>query len=826
MRLRVLFAAALILLLVGHSGFAVEPDPKSRPTKGALEPIDLSPFSEDYHPVKKSQETIQFFPDDVEWSVEQAIIAGYEGHIWEIDSYYRSLRKHDRNLLRRGEQPTGLADDMLQFRNSHISDPKAYREAQERVLSQKGLSKEMRRVITYRLKNAELARAERLLHEDKLAKVAMVVNGFLQSLDLVALTVGSVVGSTVDAAVRTFVSLEDIREMSVKEKKALAEYKTYLAKHPKALDADKVRAEVERLEAKKRHWAFREEMEKAAEHLGAHDHDDAQAAYSRALELKPGSREALEGLTKVDELRAEYEAAMDRSLKVVRGRGGPKNRVEEAAYRQLLSAVAAGDNEAVRLRATEFMERHPKSQFRDEAAYALASAVAVSGDYEEAKRLMDKTARDYGDRNMGRRAQLVLSSQEFDRLGAFYAAQREHRRKQVQYALIGEDLARKNADFGVYRLFIDGIKSVETLGMVNLLGATMRTVELVSRDPISNDPIIEEGLKFSHNHPGAPEVKEVYYQLAKAYEREQKYIDALAYYQLSGRASERKIAGLREKAARNLLAQATMAPNSVMKARLYRAIIEQFPETKPVAKAKERLVAIAKQYQDRFRLSRKYLLSHPEIAGPQGLNLDPNLLDGDTSNREIHDKGIVLLSGNRMKIFFNLPDGSESSKVFLLHPNVVARLAGLTRDLDRKRAYALSEKYGIDGPLVATHGSFAGTLEAEKRYNPFVVEEINDAPGNVYLSDAELRQYEETLYANLGADISSDLRELSTGGALYFRRYGAGVNFGLDQESPNVGALVPLGFFEINTKMRPTGFSIYPSIRIDSKPVPDEYLYK
>ena len=207
MRLRVLFASAVILLLVGHSGFAVEPDPKSRPTKGALEPIDLSPFSEDYHPVKKSPETMQFFPDDVEWSVEQAIIAGYEGHIWEIDSYYRSLRKHDRNLLGRGEQPTGLADDMLQFRNSHISDPKAYREAQEKVLSQKGLSKEMRRVITYRLKNAELARAERLLHEDKLAKVAMVVNGFLQSLDLVALTVGSVVGSTVDAAFRTFASL-------------------------------------------------------------------------------------------------------------------------------------------------------------------------------------------------------------------------------------------------------------------------------------------------------------------------------------------------------------------------------------------------------------------------------------------------------------------------------------------------------------------------------------------------------------------------------------------------------------------------------------------
>lgn len=827
MRLRTLIAVAMILIWAAHAAMAAEPDPKPLPRgEEGLQPIDLSPAAEEFHPIEKSLESMQYFPDDVERMIEQAIIAGYIGRSWAIDRYYRRLMRRDLEMISSQQKPTGLADNMLQFRNSHITDPKAYREAQQQALRKKDLNQELKQVIAYRIKNAELARADRLLDEAQLAKVGLVVNGFLRSLDLVGLTMGSVVGSTIDAAVRTFMNLEEIRKMSVREKKALTEYQTYLAKHPNAPDADEVRAKVMRLEEKKRRWALREEMEKAAELLEAHSYDEAQGAYSRALELEPGFPEALEGLRRVDKLRAEYETAMDRSLTVVRRQAGPQGFEEEEVYRRILVAVAAGDHAAVERFAEIFIERFPKSQFRDEAAYALASTAALSGDIEKGKRLLKKIAWNYKDENMGRRARLVLSSQEFDRLGAFYAAKHEHTRKQVQYALIGEGLARQNADLGVYQLFIEGIKSVETLGMINLLGATMRTVNVVSNDPIPNEPIIDEGLRFSREHPDAPEVKEVYYQIGRAYEREHRYIDALMYYQISGRASERKIKSLRGRAARSLMAQATMVPDPLMKTRLYRAIIEQFPETKQVAKAKERIVALAQQYEDRFRLSRKYLLDHPEIIGPQGLNLDSRLFDGDPSNRELHDKGIVLLRNDRMKMFFTLPDGSESSQVFRLNPEVVARFEGLMRDLDRKRAYALSEKYGIEGPLVAVREAFGGTVAEEKRYNPFIVQEVNEITGNIYLSEDELGQYEETLYANLGADVSSDLSELSTGGALYLRRYGAGVNFGIDKESPNVGALFPLGIVDINTKVRATGLSVYPSIRLGNKPVPDAHLYK
>lgn len=824
--MRTFLTALLIFFLATLQVWAAEPDPGLRPSEEGLRPIDISPIPEKFLPFQKPKESLQYFPDEVEKNVEGAIISGYKGQDWAIDDYYRFLLRKDLELIKSGQEPTGLADEMLQFRNSHIYNPLEYREAQQRALQQKGLSEDLRKVITYRLKNAELAKAERLLHESELTKVGMVVNGFLRSLDLVGITMGSVVGSTVDAAVHTFLNLEEVRKMSPKEKKALAEYQAYLAKHPDAPDAEQVRTEVERLEAKRKRWAFQEVMDEGSERLKVHDYTEAQAAYARALELEPGSTEALEGLKKVDELRAAYEAAMDRSLEITKGEKGPQDRVEEAAYRWLLASVAVGDNEGVQRRAEEFAGRFPDSPLRDEALYARASALAALGHHQEAKDLLEKIAQEYRGENMGERAQLVLSSQEFDRLGKFQEAKFEHTKKQVQYALLGEDFARQNIDMAVSRIVIEGIKSVETLGMVNLLGAGIRSVEMVSNDPISNEPIIEEGLKFARSHPDAPELNEVYYQIASAYEREKRYIDALTYYQLSGKASGKKISSLRQKAARGLLGQATMVSDSEMKARLYSAIIEHFPETDSAGKAKERFVEVAKQYQDRFRLSREYLLEHPDLVGPRGLNLDPKLLDGDLTNLELNSKGMVLLQGNRMRAFFTMPDGSEASRVYRVNPDMVARMEGELREVGRKRAYDLSARYDLEGPVALAQEAFVGTVAEEKRYNPFIVQEINELTGNVYLSEEELKEYEETLYANLNADISPNLGDYSTGGSLYFRRYGAGLHLGIDRESPNVGAMVPLGLININTKMRATGFSVYPSIRLDDKPLPDAELYK
>jgi hypothetical protein len=500
--------------------------------------------------------------------------------------------------------------------------------------------------------------------------------------------------------------------------------------------------------------------------------------------------------------------------------------VEEAAYRWLLEAVADGDQEAVELRAREFMARFPESLLRDEAAYSLASSLAARGKLEEARKLLRSISRKYAEGNMGRRARFVLASREFDRLRAFHEARREHRVKQIRYALLGEDFARQNIDMGLSRLFIEGIKSVETLGMVNLLGAAIRTTEVVSRDPIPNDPIIEEGFKFLRQNPNAPEVKEVYYQVAKAYEREQKYIDALTYYRLSGKASMKKLSSLRGKAAGAILAHATMAPSQALKARLYRVIIEQFPETKAASKAKERLVALVKQAGSRFRLSKQFLLEHPEIAGPEGLNIDPGLLDGDLSNREIHKKGVALLRNNRLRVFFETADGTEEKRDFRVHPEVVARLESQLRELRRKRAYLLAEKYDLEGPILGSWEPFGGTVAEERLYNPFLSREIYDVSGNVYLSEEEVARYEETVRARLAADLSSDLSDLTTGGALYFRRYGTGLQFGIDRESPNLGLLLPLGPIDITTSLRSTGVSVYPAIRSERQSVPDSELYK
>ncbi|MFQ5893331.1 MAG: hypothetical protein ACE5H5_03365, partial [Nitrospinota bacterium] len=64
---RTLFAVAMILVLAPPPCGAAEPDPPHVPGReGTLQPIDLAPATEEYHPVKKPLEPMQYFPDEVE----------------------------------------------------------------------------------------------------------------------------------------------------------------------------------------------------------------------------------------------------------------------------------------------------------------------------------------------------------------------------------------------------------------------------------------------------------------------------------------------------------------------------------------------------------------------------------------------------------------------------------------------------------------------------------------------------------------------------------------------------------------------------------------
>jgi len=58
-----------------------------------------------------------------------------------------------------------------------------------------------------------------------------------------------------------------------------------------------------------------------------------------------------------------------------------------------------------------------------------------------------------------------------------------------------------------------------------------------------------------------------------------------------------------------------------------------------------------------IRISRGFLGENPEVLGPAGLALRPELVDGGKENGELHPEGIALLGGREIEISYLGPSG-------------------------------------------------------------------------------------------------------------------------------------------------------------------------
>jgi hypothetical protein len=114
---------------------------------------------------------------------------------------------------------------------------------------------------------------------------------------------------------------------------------------------------------------------------------------------------------------------------------------------------------------------------------------------------------------------------------------------------------------------------------------------------------------------------------------------------------------LREKAASQALELASRERRrDLRQAMLYR-VAREFPETRSGRNAGDQAREEAEAMTiHRVRISRGYLRANPQVAGPGGLGMEPALLDGDTTNGELHPTGVVLVGGHELE--FNYLDSS------------------------------------------------------------------------------------------------------------------------------------------------------------------------
>ena len=78
--------------------------------------------------------------------------------------------------------------------------------------------KDLKTLIKIRLRNERLIKAESLLKKEKKDKVGRVFNSLLKSVDIISLSLGSIIGSTIDTAVNTILNIKDLDNIIIIEK--------------------------------------------------------------------------------------------------------------------------------------------------------------------------------------------------------------------------------------------------------------------------------------------------------------------------------------------------------------------------------------------------------------------------------------------------------------------------------------------------------------------------------------------------------------------------------------------------------------------------------
>jgi len=579
----------------------------------------------------------------IEEPVRSLLVQALLGDASATEAQVFALEDLDAARARAGLVRTGLSDDARYLAASLWLTRDGRRQALRHVLDGHPDSV-VRRLAEHAVEADDASTADRLLADDRHNRRASLVNGAVRPLGifsgaalLAALNPFIMAGSAVDSAVTTAVNLWHYNRLTTPEREALARYQRQLEREPVTQDAPEIAAAIRRLGAKRDAALCDDTMDRTTKALDAGDLDRAAFYVRTAAALDGCAERAEKPVRRLERAVAQRTAREDAGRWPVDDPPRPASDDERRDHEAVVIAAALGEPEPLLTAATAFRARHAKSALVPATEFAAALALDLADRRPEARDALDALADDDG--SAGRRARGILDSAEFTRLDAIRSAEHKHTRDTARFVLLGPPNGR-NALYSAAQLGAEGVRAAESIGIFNVIGVATRAWQAWRRDPVSNQEIIDRGEQFLAREPTSKDVPEVHARLADAYERAEQYPRALMHYRLAAHPDADHTADLEGRVAGQLLVDAKKRGNDPV---LLTGIVEKFGTTEAGEKA--RALLAERTDAGELVLDRDVLLEHPALLGPDALDLDPRLLDGDRDNGELADGGVTLAPG-------------------------------------------------------------------------------------------------------------------------------------------------------------------------------------
>lgn len=617
---------------------------------GCHTPVGLpagSAFAPDVHPAPRE-------PDAADDTAAEIARAALVSNSEETAGALRRLRAIETVLKAADEPSTGLMPFALDLRNASLDDRRAYTSATRELLARKDLDPAHRAELELFVSDDPLVLAGDRLRDAWLLEFGRAFNALAEPLGQSIMTTSLAPYRVAQSLLNYALVIYQEEALSLQRRQALAHWKEYLERNPGAPEAEALRPRIQEAQAR---W-LRTQRDRAV-HVAEKALDVGEVRLAlvyadRALRYQPEDRRASELRSEAATRLLEIRDLERRSVAAAPG-GGPLEHAEEQRRLAHALLLPRGDVDAA---ARSLEDADPHGSLVDEARFARALAAGDAGDDDAMWRRLEALAGASPERsNMARHAAALLGDPQVATYRAFRSARSGSRWARVRWVLLGP-FYQGLPDRGLPRP-LEWMVDVPQLAQA-VAGTPMRLINVPWEKPL---PAAQQAAvaarRHLRRHPTGAHSAEVRDWL-EAYESQRGNWVA-AYSAAEGRpdADLRHVAELREKAASQALEAALQEKTVDLRVGMCRQVGISYPGTRAARAAGEVAhTEVREATPERIRIARSFLEENPKLAGPEGLGMRPELLDGDPANGELHPQGITLLGGRAVEVDYLAESGS------------------------------------------------------------------------------------------------------------------------------------------------------------------------
>ncbi|MBW2359586.1 MAG: hypothetical protein JRG84_01675 [Deltaproteobacteria bacterium] len=621
---------------------------------GCLSPAGVPPDTA-FHPADHVSVPTPDAADRTASALARAALVGTHA---DTERALRNMRAIDTVLYSADERPTGMFDISTDLTNSTLDDDREYQRASLALLARDDVDPLLRARLERFTANDTLVLADDRMHDAMLIEVARAFNTLAEPLGK-SITSAQMAPYRLGRAIVNYVSeIYTLEPLPLRKRQALALWHEFLERHPDAPEAEELEPRVERANHKLQ-LTWRNRALQVAERALEMGRVRLALVYAdRALRTVPEDRRASELR---DEAARRLVAVREQQRRSLENPADDPTRHAPLEARDMAVALLLPDG-AIREGAARLLQVDPHGPLADEARFIMAIALGEDGDEAGMWAALEELADDENaDSNMRRHALAITTNPYLNTWRAFEEARSHDRWQRFKWVWLGpffQGLPDRGMP-GPLEWLVDAPALVEHVG-----GTPMRLINLPWAEALPSARIVATAARNHLAHEPEGTRADVARDWLEDYEHgRQNWAAVLQLREDRPDADLAEIAEFRELAAEQYLQAALRESNIALRLGMYKEIGRIYPDSD----ASRAAGAVARAEVDEataqhIRLSRGFLLENPDVAGPLGLGLSPELLDGDSTNAELHPEGVTLVGSRFVRVSYLAPHGDDEQE--------------------------------------------------------------------------------------------------------------------------------------------------------------------